>query len=125
MGNVGCIPKKMMHNAALINETIQADAKAFGLSTGSSDAPPTHSWEDMRQNVQNHIKGLNFKYRVNLRENSVTYLNKLSKFKDAHTIEVTDKKGDTSEITAARFLIAVGGRPTGLDCEGGEPAISS
>lgn len=121
--NVGCIPKKMMHNAALIKETIDADSKAFGMSTGSDKA--THSWEDMRANVQDHIKGLNFKYRVDLREKSVTYLNKLGKFKDKNTIEVTDKKGDVSEITAARFLVAVGGRPTGLDCEGGELAISS
>ena len=83
----------MMHNAALINETIQADSKAFGLAAGET----THSWEEMRSNVQNHIKGLNFKYRVNLRENAVTYLNKLGKFKDNHTVEVTDKKGNVSE----------------------------
>lgn len=121
--NVGCIPKKMMHNAALIKETIDSDSKPFGLSTEATSTK--HSWEDMRTNIQNHIKGLNFKYRVNLRENSVTYLNKLGKFKDNHTLEVTNKKGETSELTAARFLVAVGGRPTNLDCEGGELAISS
>ena len=75
--------------------------------------------------MQNYIRSLNFKYRVNLRENKVTYLNKLGTFKDAHTIEVTDKKGNVSEITTARVLVAVGGRPTALDCEGGELAISS
>jgi len=111
-----------MHNAALIKETIDADSKAFGLTTGSVSS---HNWESMRENVQNHIKSLNFKYRVTLRENSVTYLNQLAKFKDQHTLEVTDKKGNVSEVTAARFLIAVGGRPTTLDCEGGELAISS
>merc|ERR1719491_394101 len=40
-------------------------------------------------------------------------------------MNVTDKKGRTSEITAARFIIAVGGRPSPLDCEGGELALSS
>ena len=122
--NVGCIPKKLMHNAALINESIHADATAFGIS-GLLETSFSHSWEEMRENVQNHIRGLNFKYRVNLRENEVTYLNKLGKFVDAHTLEVTDKKGNKSTITSSRFLIAVGGRPTGLDCEGGELAISS
>lgn len=121
--NVGCIPKKMMHNAALIKETIDADSAAFGLESG--DKKVVHSWEKMRENVQNHIKGLNFKYRVNLRENDVSYLNKLGTFKDANTIETIDKKGRKKDITAARFLIAVGGRPTSLDCEGGELAISS
>jgi len=120
--NVGCIPKKLMHNAALINESIHADAAAFGLD---GVVAGTHSWENMRLNVQNHIRGLNFKYRVNLRENKVTYLNNLAKFKDAHTIIATDKKGQEKEITAARFLVAVGGRPTSLDCEGGDLAISS
>lgn len=120
--NVGCIPKKLMHNAAIIKEAIQADSAAFGMT---SNVPVPHSWEEMRQNVQNHIRGLNFKYRVTLRENEVTYLNKLGKIKSEHVIEVTDRKGVTSEITAARILIAVGGRPTALDCEGGELAISS
>lgn len=131
--NVGCIPKKLMHNAAIINESIHADAAAFGIN-----APPTngdaselsslktkHDWEAMRANVNNHIRSLNFKYRVNLREKGVKYLNKLGRFKDAHTLEVTDKKGRVSEITSSRFIIAVGGRPTALDCEGGELAISS
>jgi len=79
----------------------------------------------MKDNIQNYIKSLNFKYRVNLREKSVTYLNKLATFKDKHTIECVDKKGRTSTITASRFLIAVGGRPTPLSCEGGELALSS
>ena len=111
-----------MHNAALIKEAIDKDSVAFGVSSGDSTS---HSWEGMRQNIQNHIRGLNFKYRVNLRENGVTYLNKLGKFKDAHTLELTDKKGNVSVITAARVVVATGGRPTNLECEGGELAISS
>ena len=119
--NVGCIPKKLMHAAALANEMISADSAAFGL--GATVAKT--DWESMRQNVQNHIRGLNFKYRVNLRENGVTYLNKLGRVVDKNTMEVTDKKGNKSTITAARIIVAVGGRPTGLDCPGGELAISS
>lgn len=125
--NVGCIPKKLMHNAALVHESIHMDTDAFGITVGSGQEQrlTQHKWETMRENVQNFIRGLNFKYRVNLREKNVTYLNKLGKFKDAHTLEVTDKKGRVSTITASRFIIAVGGRPTPLGCEGGELAISS
>lgn len=112
-----------MHNAALIQESLHADSAAFGISLG--EQAPVHDWEAMRENIQNHIRGLNFKYRVNLREKSVTYLNKLGKFIDPHTIEVIDKKGNVSTITSSRFLVAVGGRPTDLDCEGKELAISS
>lgn len=79
----------------------------------------------MRESVQNHIRGLNFNYRVTLREKNVTYLNKLGKFINPHTLEVTDKKGKVSQLTASRFVVATGGRPTTLDCEGGEHAITS
>jgi len=120
--NVGCIPKKLMHNAANINEIMIADTAAFGISAYEKTS---HNWEEMRSYVQNHIRGLNFKYRVNLRENNVTYFNKLGKFLDPHTIEVVDKRGEVSTMTASRFLIAVGGRPSPLDCEGGDLAISS
>lgn len=36
-----------------------------------------------------------------------------------------DKKGRASTLTSSRFLVATGGRPLPLECEGGELAISS
>ena len=127
--NVGCIPKKLMHTGSLLLDSIKQDAAAYGIQVGGSNGDSSsglqHSWESMRENVQNHIRGLNFKYRVRLREKEVSYLNKLGKFVDAHTIEATDKKGKTETITASRFLICTGGRPSPLECEGGELAISS
>ena len=112
-----------MHYAAIINEAIHADAEAFGIATDGIKAS-SHSWDVMRENVQSHIHGLNFKYRVNLRENNVTYLNQFGRFLDPHTLEVTDQKGKVSTITSSRFIVAVGGRPTPLNCEGGELAVS-
>jgi thioredoxin reductase (NADPH) len=82
-------------------------------------------WNVIKDNIQNYIRGLNFKYRVRLREKSVQYLNKLATFKDEHTVELVDKKGKTSEVTSSRFLVCTGGRPTPLDCEGADLAISS
>jgi len=77
------------------------------------------------ENVQNYVKSLNFKYRVALREAGVSYLNKLGTFSGANSMTLTDKKGKTSEITAARFIVATGGRPTSLGIPGGEHAIDS
>jgi thioredoxin reductase (NADPH) len=121
--NVGCIPKKLMHTAALLGESIH-DAKAYGWDLGDQ-ASYQHSWEKLRENVQDYIKGLNFGYRVQLREKNVTYLNKLGSFQSAHELVCTDAKGKVEVITAARFVLAVGGRPTPLDCPGAEYAISS
>jgi thioredoxin reductase (NADPH) len=91
------------------------------------EAKANAKWTVLSENIKNYIRSLNFKYRVRLREKEVTYIpvNKLAKFVEEHTIKVTDKKGDTSTITASRFLIVVGGRPTPLECEGGDLAISS
>jgi len=128
---VGCIPKKLFHAGSLLRESLHHDTPAFGINVGEENGDeikePTSTvkWGVIRENIQNHIRGLNFKYRVRLREKEVTYLNKLAKFVDKNTIEATDKKGRTSTITSARFLIATGGRPAPLTCEGAEHAISS
>lgn len=120
--NVGCIPKKLMHKASIIGEEMQDDAAAFGWSSGTRGA---HDWDAMRTNVQNYIKSLNFQYRVALREAGIDYLNRLGSFLDAHTLELRDKHGEASTITSARFVVAVGGRPTRLTCPGAEFAIDS
>ena len=55
----------------------------------------------------------------------MNYLNKLGKFAGPNKLECTDKNGKVETITAARFVIAVGGRPTPLSCPGAELAITS
>lgn len=128
--------KKLMHQSALIGSLLEKDAAAFGWKFGdmagegseNTIAPSkiSHDWLTLVNNVQNHIKALNFKYRVSLREESVKYENFLGKFIDPHTLECTNvKKNKTKTLTARRFIIAVGGRPTTLDCPGGDLAISS
>ncbi len=124
--NVGCIPKKLMHQSALIGKIMESDAQAFGWSFPNT-GHPTHSWSTMVANIQDYIHSLNFKYRVDLRDKKVKYENLLGKFIDPHTLECTNpKKGKPAKtITAKRFVIAVGGRPHALECEGAELAISS
>ena len=39
------------------------DAKMFGWKVGT----PEHDWETMVETVQNHVKMLNFRYRVGLK----------------------------------------------------------
>ena len=132
--NVGCIPKKLFHIGATMRETIKSDGSFYGIAPPGAkpdemgQLEPTDMgmhWGVAKDNIQNYIRSLNFKYRVRLREKSVNYLNKLAKFSDKHTVEVVDKKGRTSSITASRFLVATGGRPSPIECEGGELAITS
>jgi len=111
--NVGCIPKKLMHQAALLGEAIH-DAKEYGWEVEKG----AHKWEKLVEGVQDHIGSLNWGYRTELRSAGVTYINAKGRFLDAHTVECTDKKGKATPHTAARFVVCVGGRPKYLDIEG-------
>ncbi len=112
--NVGCIPKKMMHHAGSMYESLPEFEKI-----GYPDKiPKRHDWNKMVTNVQNYIKKLNFGYKFGLKKENVTYLNKLARLVDAHTVELSDSTGKIQTVTADKILVAVGGRPNYLDCEG-------
>lgn len=106
--NVGCIPKKLMHQAALLGEAIQ-DAKSYGWKFPEPDKI-SHNWSTLKQAVQNHIKSVNWVTRIELRDKKVEYINGLGTFKDSQTCQVITKLGERS-VTAKYFLIAVGARP--------------
>ena len=120
--NVGCIPKKLMHQAALLGEALQ-DAKSFGWEI--QEEVMNHNWTKMVEEVQNHIGSLNWGYRVDLREKKVIYLNEYAQFVDNHKLTTTDKKGQEKTITAEKFILATGGRPRYPDIPGVEFGISS
>ncbi|GAV07014.1 hypothetical protein RvY_16909-2 [Ramazzottius varieornatus] len=115
--NVGCIPKKLMHQAALLRGYYD-DAKKFGWQM--SEENPQHDWNKMVEAIQDYIHGLNWKYKVALRDMNVTYLNSYAKFTDDHTLVATNAKGKESTVTAERFIIATGGRPRYPDIPGGK-----
>ena len=105
--NVGCIPKKLMHQSALLGEGLH-HSREYGWQTPENI---THNWETMRENIQNYIGSLNFNYRVQLRDKKVDYLNAYGTFIDKHKILTTNKAGKTKEITGKYICVAVGGRP--------------
>ncbi len=61
--NVGCIPKKLMHQACLLGESME-DAREFGWSVSEKKE---HDWVKMREGIQDYISMLNFRYRTELR----------------------------------------------------------
>ncbi|RZB38614.1 Pyr redox 2 domain containing protein [Asbolus verrucosus] len=106
--NVGCIPKKLMHHAALLGEALH-DARSYGFRLPQPENIK-HNWLLLRQAVQNHIKSANWVTRIDLRDKKVEYINAFGTFKDPYTVQATTKKGVKS-LTSKYFLIAVGGRP--------------
>ena len=119
--NVGCIPKKLMHQAALLGEAVK-DAASFGWQVDKAQV--NHDWAKMVEQIQNHIGGLNWGYRVALREKNVTYLNEYGTFVDKNTIKTVNKKGVEKTVTASKFILATGGRPKYPNIPGAEFGIS-
>uniref|UniRef100_A0A674NIT6 Thioredoxin reductase 2 n=1 Tax=Takifugu rubripes TaxID=31033 RepID=A0A674NIT6_TAKRU len=64
--NVGCIPKKLMHQAALLGTAVK-DAKKYGWQIPE---PIFHDWATMAEAVQNHVRSLNWGHRVQLQDNT-------------------------------------------------------
>ncbi|XP_030632148.1 thioredoxin reductase 3 isoform X2 [Chanos chanos] len=112
--NVGCIPKKLMHQTALLG-TAMEDARKFGWEFGEA---VTHNWETMKTAVSNYIGSLNWGYRVSLRDKNVNYVNAYAEFVEPHKIKATNKRGKETFYTAAKFVLATGERPRYLGIPG-------
>lgn len=107
--NVGCIPKKLMHQAALLGEAIH-DAKAYGWAIPEPENVKS-VWADLVQAVQNHVKSVNWVTRVDLRDKKVEYINGHGYFKDPHTVMAVMKNKSEKELKAKFVVVATGGRP--------------
>ncbi|XP_049978994.1 thioredoxin reductase 2, mitochondrial isoform X4 [Alexandromys fortis] len=105
--NVGCIPKKLMHQAALLGGMVK-DAHHYGWEVAQ---PIQHNWKKMAEAVQNHVKSLNWGHRVQLQDRKVKYFNVKASFVDKHTVCGVDKGGKTTLLSADHIVIATGGRP--------------
>lgn len=104
--NVGCIPKKLMHQAALLGALLH-DAPHYGWEL----PPARHDWGRMAEAVQNHVKSLNWGHRVQLQDRKVKYFNLRARFLDAHTVRGTARGGKETLFSAEHIVVATGGRP--------------
>ena len=113
--NVGCVPKKMMVQAAEYAAWAE-DSHGFGWNT----VPGQHDWAALMAAKDQEIARLNGIY-VKLLENSgVTCFFDRAVFVDAHTLQLADRR-----ITASRIVIAAGGQPAWPEIEGAEHGIVS
>ncbi|XP_037735172.1 thioredoxin reductase 2, mitochondrial isoform X4 [Chelonia mydas] len=105
--NVGCIPKKLMHQAALLGSALK-DAQHYGWNISH---PVHHDWSTMAEAIQNYVKSLNWGHRVQLQDKKVKYFNLTGSLVDPHTVRGLTNAGKETVITAENIVIATGGRP--------------
>lgn len=130
--NVGCVPKKVMWNAASIAETLH-DMKHYGFSGYDSDAI-SFDWSFIKENRDKYIVRLNGIYERNMANSGVTSILGTASFADKTdggssgvTVTVSPDDGsDQVSYTAKHVLVATGGYPTFPPGEGvKENSISS
>lgn len=113
--NVGCVPKKVMWNAAQIGEAIDL-AHDYGFNLNRQG----FEWSRIKQARDAYVERLNDIYKLNLEKSNVDVVQGTGQFIDNHAIQV-----DNNEYTAPHILIATGGRPTVPDLPGADLGITS
>ena len=113
--NVGCVPKKIMVQAAEYGAWAR-DSRGFGWDT----TPGAHDWGALMAAKDHEIERLNGIYLKLLENSGVTSFEGRATFVDANTLTL-----DGRTVTADRIVIAVGGHPTWPDIEGADLGIVS
>ena len=117
--NVGCVPKKVMWNAAGIALAL-ADARDYAFAIGGDAAAPASDWPLLKEKRDAYVARLNAIYARNLEAKGVARIEGRARFTDSHTVEVGGKR-----YTAAHIVIATGGHPVIPSLPGAELGISS
>ncbi|HXW74406.1 MAG TPA: glutathione-disulfide reductase [Steroidobacteraceae bacterium] len=113
--NVGCVPKKIMWNAAELGSALH-DAVDYGFSVtaGSVD------WRALKAQRDAYIERLNALYAVNLAKRGVELVRARASFLDARTVTAAGRR-----LSADHIVIATGGRPRLPAIPGVELGITS
>ncbi|KAF6205646.1 hypothetical protein GE061_019819 [Apolygus lucorum] len=115
-GGSGSIAKDVFHRASLLPHDF-TDARFFGWD---SKPPEEYHWANLSKALEEHHKSVSWVHRKNLREVGVQYINGWARFKDNHTVTVTDPENHEKDITARSFIIATGSRHRPLEVKGEE-----
>src|SRR6185295_5967239 len=113
--NLGCVPKKIMWNAATLAESIH-DASGYGFDVSIG----AHDWRRLKHGRDEYVRFLNGVYRRNLDAEGVTLAHGFGRFVDSHTVEV----GDTG-CHGEHVLVATGGRPRVPQVPGADLGVTS
>ena len=113
--NVGCVPKKVMWNAAGVALSL-SDANDYGFDV----APGDNDWALLKAKRDAYVLRLNGIYERNLQAKGVAYVRGAARFLDQRTLEVNGQR-----MSAQHIVIATGGKPWVPNLPGGELGITS
>lgn len=109
--NTGCVPSKALLHAARVVKNLQKEAAALGLparTLSREEARPALEWARRAVSV---VRDADATEQL-LRDNGVTIRLADARFRDAHSLLLTEGGGaKTSVVTSDDFLLATGSRP--------------
>ena len=114
--NVGCVPKKVLWNAAQLGRAFD-DAGYYGFELTRQG----HDWSVLKKGRDAYVARLNDIYRRNLEKKSIELIRSQGRFAGPNEIVISG--GET--LKAAHILIATGGFPTVPEVPGAELGITS
>jgi glutathione reductase (NADPH) len=113
--NVGCVPKKVMWNAAAIAHALR-DARGYGFDVMVND----FDWAQLVRGREEYIQGINDWYGTYLKDSAIDWLKGQARFVDGNTLEVAGE-----HYTADHIVISPGGTPMIPAIPGAEHGITS
>jgi glutathione reductase (NADPH) len=113
--NLGCIPKKIMWNAAELGSALQ-DAVDYGFAVEAGGV----DWALLKSGRDAYIKRLNGIYAANLARHKVELVRGHASFSDARSVSAAGRA-----LTARHIVVATGGRPQLPQIPGAELGITS
>ncbi len=113
--NVGCVPKKVMWNAAMLAHALRdAPDYAFEVSRGDFD------WATLKRKRDAYVGNINDWYETYLKDSDIDLIRGHARFLDAHTL-----RADGQALSAEHIVIAPGTRPILPDIPGARLGITS
>jgi len=114
--NVGCVPKKVMWNAAELASAFE-HARDYGFDVRVAG----HDWAKLKLGREAYVRRLNEIYQRNLDRKSIATIRSAGRFKTRR--EIVDAAGEV--YAAEHVVIATGGYPEVPALEGAELGITS
>ncbi|MFO7326470.1 MAG: glutathione-disulfide reductase [Pseudomonadota bacterium] len=113
--NVGCVPKKLMWNAAELAGAID-DARGYGFDVALNG----HDWKGLKERRDAYVARLNTIYEGGLARNGVELVRGFGRLLPGRCVEVNGRR-----LVGERVVLATGGRPRRPAIPGAELGLDS
>jgi len=117
--NVGCVPKKLMYNAAQLGHALY-DARDYGFDVTVPRPDAWHDWPTLKARRDAYVARLNGIYERNLEKSKVEVRRGTARLLGAGRVAL-----DGAVLTAGHVLLATGGEPHRPRIPGCELGIDS